>query len=610
MTLFQSPDRGDPRLRLVFLICMLLGLVAGLGYLGNLSRAYYSRYPAPEQQVMKQADGDPFRNLEPADEIDPVAFQLAELGERNPDQGAIIDMQNDGVRAIYRWLMGYSHEEIAAMTRGRGRWHVTKLVREPSVWRGQLLHVYGMLADVETIEFHHNPAGIQYLYLLRLYDQHEMEFFSVLTPEMPENARVFQDKEEGQWEQWGDTLACDAVFLMNLPYRRPGRRVRTTPLFVTKRAYLSVQGRTPRIRFDERDDPGREYIDIEPEKTVPALDIDFIRDKVFSPPRDGGGWQFFGTDFRREATNLREEKTAFDHVFEYLWGQEEESIRQRARNPEINHRTLMAGNEPPSWMVGQLTRVRGTVAAVEPMRFSPELPGLPRIYILTVQDTSFRQPAEHTWAIAVPNLPEGLKWGDLIEANGVFLKNYPYRTRDNRWQWAPLVAARAVELLPPPISPLLPSYMTRTQAYILAAVVCAILLGVFFLMYRANRRDTEKLKEARKRKQDALIAAQRRKLQEARQNGQAPIPPIRRTATPPVRTRGAKPASPDPGRDTPTTETEPPTPPTSPAPPPLPDVSDPGFMNQLVHRAVHPVPPAPADGHTENPPAPDRESSR
>lgn len=614
MPLFQAPDRGDPRVRMFLLLCMLFALIGLMVYFGNLTEAYYSHYPSPNAQVMTHADGDPYRSIEPADSIAPITFELAEFAEANPQLGAEIEMQTDGLLALYKWLAGQTQEDMAAKARGRNRWHVSKMIREPSAWRGQVVHVYGMLADVERVEFHQNPPGLQHLYLLRLYDQHEMEFFSVLTPEMPEGAKVFEDKEEDRWEQWGDTLACDAVFLMNLPYRRD-RRIRTTPLFVTKRVYLSLQGRAPPVILDERDHPTREYVDIEPERTVPALDMDFIRDKLFAPPKDGGAWQFLGTDFRREASNLREEKLVFDHAFEYLWGQDSETIRRGARNPEINHRTIMADNEPPAWMTGQLTRVRGLVATVEPMRFSPEQPGLERIYLLTIQDTSFRQPADHTWTVAVPNLPEGLKWGDTVEANGVFLKIHPYRTRLEQWRWAPLVAARSVEILPTPSTPLLPSYMTRKQIYILGTAFGAVVFGIFFLMYRASQKDTEKLKAIRHRSQEARVAAQRRQLQLAKlakQNAHAtptpPPPPATPTPGAPLSMdapSSAQPGVPDAPPPAPDGTSAPPHVPaadatTAPAPepqpytpeaahddPPMPDVSAPGFMAQLVHRAVH-----------------------
>ncbi len=527
MGLFNVKAMNDPRQMTLLMVMLLACVIGGLHFLYQyLPGAAYNPFPPAEEQAMVSADptvGEkPLAQVEAERELYHTVKEQALATERDPRERRYVETSAAEIAAVYRWLKARTPEELAEQAYGRRLWSVAKLLQEPSRWRARMIHFYGQPVKLTVMDLPENPPGLRKLFRIVLYDPQTINYLCVVTPQVPENLLI-----QGETPGSVPYLAGDGFFLRVYTYATAEGAERM-PLLITRGVCRAVEPVTPPRRLDERDDPGVAYEKMKPARTVPGLDRDFLLDKTFAPPKDGGDWKFHGSadpdEYLEMAAELRQEKSAFDHIFAYLWGLEKERVAELARNPKINYVTLMAGNEAPKWMRGNFAHFEGVAESVEVLRFPEHPSGIERIYLLTAGDTHYANVREYKWVVACPNLPASLRTGDRIAANGIFLKLYPYRSRGGHWRWAPLLVCREIEKLPPPVSPLLPRNVSPRTAY---AILGALLAALFLLcvrMYRASQRDSDKLEAVRKRSLDRRLEAVRSHLQ-SRKPGQANAAP-------------------------------------------------------------------------------------
>jgi hypothetical protein len=503
MSVISDPTKGDPKARLIFL-CILLALVWAAmyqQYQSNLPKKV--SYSPGRQKMIASDDGatpdDPMPGVE-ASKTMTEDHIISVVNRDDRDERTAQDLKKIGfaVKEGFPWLKARSHEELAALAMSRGRWSYYKVMREPDRWRLQMVHVYGILADKRIEEFPDMPVGLRKLFRLTLYDVDEQVFYTVLTPQMPEAAKAMENLNESSY------LACEGMFIMRFPYVSIIGWKRT-PLFFAKCAYLAREPETPPLLLDERGDPGGTYEEIRPVRVVQRLNPDVISDdRMFVIPKNETGYSYTGPGgLRHEASNLREIAVPLMHTFEYVHKFSDEELKQ-AVNPALNYRALTGGNQADKWMRGQVTKFEGAVGGdVQTMRFPADPAQNPsqitRIHILTGIDLRLKG-FDCSWGLATLNLPPDLREGDLIEAEGVFLKIYPYLTTERKWHWAPLIVCKNVRRIPRE-KPSLAAYLA----------VVAILGSAFILLYRASRRDSARMEQERKRIADKRVAIQKKR---------------------------------------------------------------------------------------------------
>lgn len=485
---FQLRGTDDPRQRLVVLIVALAVVVA---LLINLQRGLAPRpspYPPPDAQKMIFADPelagrDPFEGWGGDPQAAKHILDIVEKIEDQTWEATNLPAQQELLFYAFQALVSRSAADLAKEALSRSAWHYQKIMREPNRWRLLPMHVYGMLVHQETIEFPQAEPGMKKLFRLILMDPDELVFFTVLTPQIPAGTQIY---EEGK--RWGSSLAFDGLFLMIYPYRAQAGW-KKTPLFVTRRVTLAQEGRTPPVLLDPRKDPGEFYEILSPRQTVAALDLDFLNDKIVDPCREGETIR--GVDVNEMANDLRAEKAALFHVFEYVYGLSPEALARP--NLEIDYVTLMGGPTTPEWARGQIAYFRGVAGSVDTLRFPPNPSGITRIHLVTAGDTRYVKFRKYLWVLAVLNLPEGLRYGDPIEATGVFVKRYPYKTEKRQWYLAPLIVCKEIRIVQPKPVPF--------WIYIVAgAIFLALLAAIAFVI----RRDTAAFHALRKRSREVL----------------------------------------------------------------------------------------------------------
>ncbi len=496
MPLMRLSDKGHPANRimvLLFTLGILVILAVGLysGYLD--SNKAVDSVALADQQTMLNANpdatpADPLPMLKAHDELNRYHLDVAER-TRHWERESNFFGAHMAITEGFSWLKSQSHAKLAKSAWPRGRWTYAKVMREPDRWRGEILHVYGLMMNKQEVEIE-DPGNVKYkVWRILLHDYFLKETYTILTPLVPAQAHPPKGSKRGTH------LACDAMFLKEYPYLAKGGW-KWTPMLLARRVYLAKEGFTPPRLLDERGDPGPAYQDIRPRRTSRQLDLKFLKEKLIRPPKNGiGGVRILtgGGDIRNEARNLKSEKAAYDSAFEYVWHFTDQELADQV-NPEINFVTLMQGNQAPAWTMGQIVRFTGRAGEVEPWRFAEDGSGINRIYLVYAHDSRYSDPG-FIWVLAVLNLPKGLRVDSAIEAEGVFLKLYPYKTPKGDWHWAPLLICKNIRYIPPSKSN---AVFIITLAGLLAVILIAILL--------ASRKDTSSLEAIR-------LRAHRRRLQ-------------------------------------------------------------------------------------------------
>lgn len=507
MAIFKVSDRGSPLFRITLLLMALVVSIGGMSYLRYYAAGSNRVVPRDLQEYVKSDEAadvlHPFSAVPPEPDIYPTVYDDVRRIEHSRRPGSIGTLDH-AILKLCAWMGGKGENWLAQNALWRGAWHYENIVSEPSRWRFLPMHVYGTLVAQEEIEYPDNPPGLRKLFMLTLYDLHERNFFTVLTPLMPADAELTVESAPGRKGKFGSTLACDAVYVMAFPYlTRVG--LRETPLFLAPRVWHAAEGPTPRPYLDGRGGIPDPLDDLpnRPLKSISGIDQRYVRSKMYYPPKQGDR----NPDYLSMASDVRSEKSILTHVYEYLYGLEPEVVREAGNNPEINYVTLMQGQNAPEWMIGQFTSFTGVVLSVETLRFPDPDDGINRIYLITAGDLRFANLEEFTWVAAALDLPEGLRRGDRISAAGIFLKLYPYRTRASRWHWAPLLVCRDVRLEPTPVSPLFPAWLPQEALPWIFVGVSLLMLLLFLHMFRTSQNDTRRLEEVRKRSQQKWLNA-------------------------------------------------------------------------------------------------------
>jgi len=519
--LFYRLDKNNStRLRLILMCAALLLAWSGREVL-KLYSGQGTEKADPESQDYEYSDDsgnekNVLSRVTPEKELYPTVEEDLQFVERKRKPGSIADLKHP-ISKIIPWVASFSSDRIHNEALPRSLWHYENIMREPDYWRMNFMHVYGLLADKNIVEYPDNPPGMKKLFFLTLYDVYAGDYFTVLTPQMPVGAKVHEDSRGGNNSVHGSYLAFDGLFLMNYPYTTLGGNLQETPLFFAPRVWFAREGATPPPLLDgsiygnrRMDSKGFKI----PFKVIPGIDIKFIKSKMYNPPKDGDRNPFY----RPMTADLRSEKSVLRHVFQYLYGVEQGEISLRADNPEINYVSLMQGRNAPAWMTGRFTGVTGIALSLDTLHFAEPVDGISRIHLLTVGDTAYKEPGLFTWVVACLELPEGLRQGNRVRAEGLFLKLFPYKTRENTWYWSPLIVSSKVQLLPDSLSPLAPSWLTKENVIWLFIIVGAVIFFVFGWMYFSSIRDNRDLNNILNRSRCAGINLKSKRITKGRKN--------------------------------------------------------------------------------------------
>lgn len=447
---FSGPTRHPWQTPLV-LCCALVVVGAGLWNLSRQARPTPDGPPPDEQRYRPASPAasvqNPFPGLDPSGEaldterLDPYVESDAAVPEAAADLAGIAPAVYD----VFRWLAARSDADLARDAIGRSEWHYNRLLREPGRWRWRLCHVYGLASRVEPETFSLG-SGLDRLWRVTLYDETLDRYYTVLTPLVPEGVTTPKSGERAA------RLAGDGLFAMVYPFRAEGGWERT-PLFFARRLYRTREGATPRERLDERL-PWENPLPQTPARTAEVLDQAFLADHLYAPAYSQARRRMpYLADPLEMAHDLSGDQPAIVHAFAYLSARPTEELA-RAVSPGMNYAAIMEPDEMPVWMRGQAVVLRGRAVAVRTVRrTAPDALGFDRFHVLTVRCGTLPGGAPEDWSVAAPELPEGLRFDDRVEATGILLKRYPFPARDGErtiWRWSPLAAACGVRRLPPP----------------------------------------------------------------------------------------------------------------------------------------------------------------
>lgn len=536
MALFPLPRRysRNPRARLVILGGLLVAVVYALVVLHQMRFA-----ASPPDNKARQ-------EYEPAAKVPGVPDPLAAVEPQGRFLGEIVeaDLQaaddtvareahdlarnSEAVRLSLSYLKGLREDQLQAQARQHRHHTFSRLMEEPDLWRGRVLHFYGIVLKIEQQEFLDLPPGLQRLWRVTCFDARRTNFYTILSPFLSTRVKV------------NSTIAAEAMFLKRYPYwsdpggGRPGFW-QWTPLLVTKRIYIHREPMPPPPLVSDPEEapfvmPG----------TVSELDPSIL-DQIVRTTKSGKGTEGLRNvpimghkpvALQLEVRNLMAEKEAFEHLFQYVHHFTPEELRAQV-DPNMTFETLMTGDEPPVWARYRVAEVVGRVLYVERRKVANLESGCKRIYVLIVSDERHSD-FQWQWSVAALNLPHPLREGDRVRAKGVFVKLYPYLSRKFEWHWTPLVVSPEVERLQPE------TLDAPAWAY---AVATVLLLGVGFGIYRYNAahdshraRLREQLKE-RRAARDAIRAVKR--LQRPAGGGEAaktpPLVPGAASPWPPAR---------------------------------------------------------------------------
>ncbi|GHV18391.1 hypothetical protein AGMMS49959_00020 [Planctomycetales bacterium] len=223
-----------------------------------------------------------------------------------------------------------------------------------------------------------------------------------------------------------------------------------------------------------------------PTVTVDRLDLSLLRDTIFSARRTRP------LDLEI-AGDLRAERAALTHIFAYLAGQAGGGSRD-ATASGLTYADLMSAPDADIFC-GKPVAFTGVFLAAEKISFAPPLNGIDRFYVVTAADATVADNGRYTWTWALLN-PPPLRRGDLIRADGVFLKKYPYATAQNTWQWSPLAVGLTATVLPP-ASPLLPAWL---PPWAVGGAAGGLVLATGAGIYLLTRRDDKNLQKLRARR--------------------------------------------------------------------------------------------------------------
>lgn len=487
MPLFAPNAPRSPYHTPLLLIAALAVLSGGLLALARQSGAAAVPNTPPDQQTYQPAlrhatPEHPFPGLVPNEDALRAAAEIPrpDLDAFAPDFDRFDAMVLDAAR-----FLAARPDDIHALDAfPRSEWHFNRLLREPDRWRFRVMHVHGLLARLEpepvdafTVDDEH-PAT---LWRATLYDDRIGESYTVLAPLAADGLRASTSPRAP-----ASPASADGVFLgWHALHTEQG--LVPTPVFLARRIYLAHERATPPERLDDRI-PGEEPREQRPLRPAAGLDPAFLDTHLFAPSYTEAERRMAPLpDPLEMATDLASEFPALAHTFAYAHTPPADGRRPE---PALRYDDIMASDELPRWMRGQWAAVQGKAMDVRTIRLArPDEVGLDRLHIVTVRAGRLADGQSRDWAVAVLNLPEGLRFDDDVRATGVFLKRYPFRAyHEGRavWRWAPLIVAPALTRVPPQPPP--------TGFYMAVALLTAAVTVVLWLAVRRGNREAEALR--------------------------------------------------------------------------------------------------------------------
>lgn len=516
-----SPKRG-PQARAAMYLVLLAGLLVLFYRLhqiqfaeGKSNEKWRQQYIVPEPQSDRP---DPLAGIEPTDQffdgIDPA--ELGIFGDEDPAEANDLRDEGEAVRLSLAYLKSFAPQERDRFLDQNIDYSFPLLMARPEKWRGKPLHFYGILRQKDVQDFPDLDPPLDKMWRLTVHDARQSNFYTILTPQISTSVQINRP------------IAAETIFLKRYPFWSVPNPMKSgfyqwNPLLVAKRVYAHREPLPPPTLLSSPDEKQQPF---PPEMTVEELSPGELQTIARAPKPGPGGEEPGGgslskllrsvtiaghrpVPIEREVNNLQQEKHALEHLFAYVHGMSREELSRRT-DPRMSFERLMRPSRPPEWAEYNVASVAGRALFVDRIRAKGLESGIEQFYVLYAQDARHNN-RKYRWAIATLNLPPGLRMGDPVKCDGLFVKFYPYESRKHTWHWCPLVVTPNLQK----------TTRERLEApwwgYVLAT---ALLVAVCAGIYYANRRDFERSDGVRQR-----IRERRAQRDAARVAGMGPARP-------------------------------------------------------------------------------------
>jgi hypothetical protein len=189
------------------------------------------------------------------------------------------------------------------------------------------------------------------------------------------------------------------------------------------------------------------------------------------------------------ANNLKAEHEVVDHIYCFLRTHTPEELALRA-DPELGHTDMMVS---PGFHRGKVVNMRAKVLRVfEVLGWEVEdgkrnASGIMDTTMLFVRDaTPGRNP--YIFVILVAQPPWEFKEHGVYEFTAVFMKRYPYKRKDNKWETHPLLVAMELKA----------AEVSQKDSLLLTAAIVFVALVAMIILYFAVRGETRDSEEKRR----------------------------------------------------------------------------------------------------------------
>ncbi len=207
------------------------------------------------------------------------------------------------------------------------------------------------------------------------------------------------------------------------------------------------------------------------------------------------------------AHNIKGEDRVVDHVYRFLRTHTPEELKAKA-DPSLSHRDMMTN---PEFYRGKVVNMRAVILRVYKIYGwydkddkDSKVPqsGVLDTTMLFVRSADRR--GTHIYVLLVAEPSRNFRERDIVEFAGVFMKRFPYRRKDNKWETHPLLLGMKA-----PIAKVTPQdSLHLTVAIVLVAVIAMIVL--YFTVRGETRESEDKRKERLDRRRTGRDRLQQR----------------------------------------------------------------------------------------------------
>ena len=201
------------------------------------------------------------------------------------------------------------------------------------------------------------------------------------------------------------------------------------------------------------------------------------------------------------ANNLKAEHEVVDHIYRYLRSHTSEELAARA-DPELGHTDMMVS---PGFHRGKIVNMRAKVLRVfhvlgwEVEDGKRNASGVMDTTMLFVRDATPRR-NPYIFVVLVAQPPWEFKEQGVYEFTAVFMKRYPYKRKDNKWETHPLLVAMKME----------PAEVSKKDSVLLTAAIVFVALVAMIVLYFAVRGETRDSEEKRRERLERRRVSRKR----------------------------------------------------------------------------------------------------